>query len=140
LNANFLGAWSDRILLSPFFVLYVKKGCDSPSVAMLTSQSVWNNRSVKAFILQHNTPVPTGESNDTSVRVPKSSLLCASRGCKCLKQHREKLDKKLKLNILVEEKQDGRDTVLQPVFAKEDQYEDQKDYSVLAYQNHKCNS
>ena len=49
LNANFLGAWSDRILLSPFFVLYVKKGCDSPSVAMLTSQSVWNNRSVKAY-------------------------------------------------------------------------------------------
>ena len=79
---------------------------------MLTSQSVWNNRSVKAFILQQNIPVPTGEFNDTSVRVPKSSLLCASRGCKCLKQHREKLDKKLKLNILVEEKQDGRDTVL----------------------------
>ena len=76
-------------------------------------------------------PVPTGESNDTSVRVPKSSLLCASRGCKCLKQHREKLDKKLKLNILVEEKQDGRDTVLRSVFAKDDQYKDQKDYSVF---------
>ena len=98
---------------------------------MLTSQSVWNNRSVKAFILQHNMPVPTGESNDTSVRVPKSSRLCASCGCKCLKHYREKLDKKLKLNILVEEKQDGRDTVLRSVFAKDDQYKDQKDYSVF---------
>jgi hypothetical protein len=85
LNANFLGALSDQIFavigkkqptvkeeleaeidtlldiyrrsqLSSFFVLYVRKGCDSPSVAMLTSQSVWNNRSVKAFILQHNIP------------------------------------------------------------------------------------
>ena len=37
------------------FVLYVKKGCDSPSVVMLTLQSVWNNGSVKAFILKHNT-------------------------------------------------------------------------------------
>ena len=160
LNANFLGAWSDRILavteniqptvkeeveaeidtlldiyrrsqLSPFFVLYVRKGCDSPSVAMLTSQSVWNNRSVKAFILQHNIPVPTGEFNDTSVRVPKSSLLCASRGCNCLKQHMEKLDKKLILRILVKEKQDGRDTVLRSVFTKDDPYKDQKDYSVF---------
>ena len=95
LNANFLGAWSDRILavteniqptvkeeleaeidtlldiyrrsqLSPFFVLYVKKECYSPSVAKFTSQSVWN-RSVKAFILQHNMPVPTGAFNHTSV-------------------------------------------------------------------------
>ena len=43
----------------------------------------------------------------------------------------EKLDKKLILHILVEEKQDGRDTVLRLVFAKDDQYKDQKDYSVF---------
>ena len=35
------------------------------------------------------------------------------------------------LNILVEEKQDGRDTGLRSVFAKDDQCEDQKDYSVF---------
>jgi hypothetical protein len=43
----------------------------------------------------------------------------------------EKLDKKLILHILVEEKQDGRDTVLRSIFAKDDQYKDQKDYSVF---------
>jgi len=32
---------------------------------------------------------------------------------------------------LVEEKQDGRDTVVQSVFAKEDHYEDPKEYSVF---------
>ena len=123
LNVDFQGAWSERFLtvtenvqptikeqieadiehlldsyrrseLSPFFVMYVKKGCDSPMIAMLTSQSVWNNRSFKAYLLQHNQPV----------RVPKSSGLCATCGCNCLKQHMEKLDKHLILNILVEEK------------------------------------
>ena len=104
--------------LSPFFVMYLKKGCGSPCIAMLTSQSVWNNRSVKAYLLPHNQPVPPGQFNDTSVRVPKNSGLCASRGCNCFKQHMEKLDKLLILNILVEEKQEGRDTVLRSVFPR----------------------
>ena len=84
-KSGFLGAWSDRFLavtediqptiqeeleaqidnqldtyrrsnLSPFFVMHVQKGCDSPSIAMVTSESVWNNRSMKVFLLQHNTP------------------------------------------------------------------------------------
>ena len=160
LNVDFQGAWSERFLtvtenvqptikeqieadiehlldsyrrseLSPFFVMYVKKGCDSPMIAMLTSQSVWNNRSVKAYLLQHNQPVPKGQFNDTAVRVPKSSGLCATRGCNCLKQHMEKLDKHLILNILVEEKKEGRDTVLRSVFAKDEQFKDQRDYSVF---------
>ena len=44
----------------------------------------------------------------------------------------KKLDKKLILNILVEEKQDGRDrdTVLQSVL-EDDQHKHQKDYSVF---------
>ena len=116
LNQDFLGAWSDRFLavtediqptiqeeleaqidnqldtyrrsnLSPFFVMHVQKGCDSPSIAMVTSESVWNNRSMKVFLLQHNTPVPTGQFNDTAVRVPNNNLLCSRRGCRCLKQH-----------------------------------------------------
>ena len=105
--------------------MYVKKGCDSPMIAMLISQSVWNNRSVKAYLLQHNQPVPKGQFNDTAVRVPKSSGLCATRGCNCLKQHMEKLDNDLFLNILVEEKQEGRDTVLSCIFAKDDQFKEQ---------------
>ena len=52
----------------------------------------------------------------------------------------EKLDKKLILHILVEEKQDGRDTVLRSVFAKDDQYKDQKYYSIFQLTNHKGNS
>ena len=100
-------------------------------IAMLTSQSVWNNRSVKAYLLQHNHPVPKGQFNDTAVRVPKPSGLCATRGCNCQKQHMEKLDKHLILNILVEEKKEGRDTVLRSVFAKDEQFKDQRDYSVF---------
>ena len=52
---------------------------------------------------QHNMPVPTGEFNNTSVQVSKGALFCASRGCNCLKQHMEKLDKKLIFNIMDEE-------------------------------------
>ena len=90
--------------LSPIFVMYHKKWCDSPCIAMITSESVWNSRSIKAFLLQHNTPVPIGQFNDTAVRLPNKNMLCARQGCNCLKQHMERLDKKLILNILVEEK------------------------------------
>ena len=47
-------------------------------IAMLTSQSAWNNRSVKAYLLQHNQPAPKWQFNDTEVRVPKSSSLRAT--------------------------------------------------------------
>ena len=110
LNVDFQGAWSERFLtvteniqptikeqleadieelsasyrqseLSPFFVMDVKKGCDLPMIAMLTSQSVWNNRSVKAYLLQHNQPVPKGQFNDTAVcRYPDSCV----RGAECV--------------------------------------------------------
>ena len=120
-----------RSELSSFLIMYVKKGCDSPIIAMLTSQSVWNNRSVKAYLLQHNQPVPKGQFNDTAVRVPKSNSLCATRGCNCLKQHMEQLDKCLILNILVGEEQEDRDTVLRFVFAKDDQCEELRDFSVF---------
>ena len=72
-----------------------------------SSESVWNNRSMKVFLLQHNTPVPTGQFNGTAVRVPNNDLLCTRRGCRCLKQDLERLDKKLILNVLVEEKKEG---------------------------------
>ena len=128
---NLLDTYRHSQLL-PFFVMYLKKGCDSPCIAMLTSQSVWNNRSVKAYLLPHNQPVPPGQFNDTSVRVPKNSGLCATRGCNCFKQHMEKLDKRLILNILVEEKQEGRDhAVLRSVFAKEHQNNDSTEYNVF---------
>ena len=74
--------------LHPFFVMYVQKGCDSPSIAMFIADTIWNARSVKVFLLQHNTPIPPRQFNDTVVRVPKHNLLCSRRGCMCLKLRR----------------------------------------------------
>ena len=122
---------------SPFFVMYVKKGCDSPVIAMLTSQSVWNNRSVKAYLLQHKQPVPKGQFTDTAVRVPKSSGLCATCGCNCLKQHMEKLDKHFILNILAEEKKEGRDTVLISVLPKMSNLKTRETILFFTFPNHK---
>ena len=68
------------------FVFYVNKDCDSPSIAMMTRDTVWNNRSLKSFLLpQHKSPVPRGQFNDITVRVPNiyyNNLLCSRRGCK----------------------------------------------------------
>ena len=43
----------------------------------------------------------------------------------------DKLDKQLILNILVGENQEGRDTVLRSVLAKEDQNNDNREYTVF---------
>ena len=125
---SFLGAWSERLLnvtedvqptvkeqleaqidtlmdmyrrskLYPYFVMFIKKGCDWPSIAMITAETVWNNKSIKYFLLEHNNLVPLGQFNDTAVRVPKQHQLCTRRGCHCLKQHMEILDKKKILQI-----------------------------------------
>jgi len=50
------------ICVAHFFVMYVHKGCDSPSIAMFNADTIWNARSVKVFLLQHNTPIPPGSS------------------------------------------------------------------------------
>ena len=81
------------ICVAHFFVMYVHKGCDSPSIAMFTADTIWNARSVKVFLLQHNTPVPPGQFNDTVVKVPKSNWLCSRRGCGCQKQYLQTLHK-----------------------------------------------
>ena len=83
---------------------------------------------MKVFLLQHYTPVPPGQFNDTVVKVPKSNCLCSRRGCGCLKQHLKTLDKKKILHILVEEKKEGRDTVLRSVFVKDDKSKADKDF------------
>ena len=97
---------------------------------MITAETVWNNRSIKCFLLEHNTLVPLGQFNDTAVRVPKQNQLCTRRGCHCLKQHMEILDKKKILQILVEEKQEGRETTLWSVFTKDDQCKSHADYPI----------
>ena len=102
------------------FLLRVQDGCLF-FAQQQSSESVWNNRSMKVFLLQHNTPVPTGQFNGTAVRVPNNDLLCTRRGCRCLKQDLERLDKKLILNVLVEEKKEGRDTLLRSILVKDDQ-------------------
>ena len=86
---------------------------------------------MKVFLLQHNTPVPTGQFNGTAVRVPNNDLLCTRRGCRCLKQDLERLDKKLILNVLVEKKKEGRDTLLRSILVKDDQCKHERDYVVI---------
>ena len=137
MNEEFLGPWEERYVtvtenvqpslkeqletdiddmldtyrrsnLSPFFVFFVNKGCDSPSIAKIKTHTAWNNRSLKAFLLPHHqSPVPKGQFTDTTVRLPHNNLLCSRRECNCLKQHLQKLDKKGILHILVEEKGEG---------------------------------
>ena len=105
-----------------------QKERDSLSFALVTSESVWNNRSRKVFILEHNTPVPIGQFNDTVVRVPNKILLCRGR---CLKQHLDRLDIKLILKVLVEEKREGRDTLPRSIFIKDDQCKHERDFVVF---------
>ena len=113
------------------FVFYVNKDCDSPSIAMITRDTVWNNRSLKVFLLPHHkSPVPRGQFNDTTVRVPNNNFLCNRHGCNCLKQHAQKIDKKYILHILVEEKEEGGETILNSVFAKDDKAKSERDFTI----------
>jgi len=91
-----------------------------------SSESVWNNRSMKVFLLQHNTPVPTGQFNDTAFRVPNNNLLCSRRGCRCLKQHLLKVDSKCSCG-----REKGRDPLLRSILVKDDQCKHEKDYVVF---------
>ena len=93
--------------LRPYFVMYIKKRCDSPRIAMITAETVWNNRSIKCFLLEHNTLVTLGQFNDIAVRVPKQHQLCTRRGCHCLKQHMEILDNKRILKSLLKKNKKG---------------------------------
>ena len=98
---------------------------------MITRDTVWNNRSLKVFLLPHHkSPVPRGQFNDTTVRVPNNNLLCSKRGCNCLKQHVQKLDKKHILHILVEEKEEDGETILKSVFAKDDKAKSERDFTI----------
>ena len=114
----------------PYFVMYAKPDCDSPSIGMVTQHTVFNTRSLKLFLLPHHSLVPRGQFNDTTVRVPKPHLLCNRRACNCLKQHLEILDKKKILQLLVEEKQDGRDITLRSVFVKDDKAIKEHDFTI----------
>ena len=108
------------------FVFYVNKDCDSPSIAMMTRDTVWNNRSLKSFLLPHHkSPVPRDQ---LTVRVPNNNLLCSRHGCNCLKQHVQKLNKKHILHILVEEKEEGGETILNSVSPKDDKAKSERLY------------
>ena len=106
------------------FVFYVNKDCDSPSIAMMTRDTVWNNRSLKSFLLpQHKSPVPRGQFNDITVRVPYIYIIttfCAV-GVDA---------KKHILHILVEEKEEGGETILNSVFAKDDKAKSERDFTI----------
>jgi len=86
-------------LLRCLYVLHISLWCMCTKAAirllLLCSLQTpfWNARSVKVFLLQHNTPVPPGQFNDTVVKVPKSNWLCSRRGCGCQKQYLQTLHK-----------------------------------------------
>ena len=107
------------------FLLRVQDGCLF-FAQQQSSESVWNNRSMKVFLLQHNTPVPTGQFNDTAFRVPNNNLLCSRRGCRCLKQHLLKVDSKCSCG-----REKGRDPLLRSILVKDDQCKHEKDYVVF---------
>jgi hypothetical protein len=104
--------------LFPFYVMFVNRGCFSPSIAMLTKNKVFNNASIKVFILEHLKEIPEGQFNDTVVKVPNNECLCAKRRCNCTKQHLQTLSKKDILNILVEETQTKDGIVCKSVLSK----------------------
>ena len=62
--------------------------------------------------------------------MPKPHLLCNRRACNCLKQHLEILDEKKILQLIVEEKQDGRDITLRSVFVKDDKAIEEHDFTI----------
>ena len=66
----------------------------------------------------------------TILDILKPHLLCNRRACSCLKQHLQILDKKKILQLLVEEKQDGRDITLISVFVKDDKAIKEHDFTI----------
>ena len=71
--------------LLPFFVMYVDSDCPSPSFALINQDTVWNNRSLSCYLLDHHSRVPPGQFNDTTIRVPSATKLCPKRNCPCPK-------------------------------------------------------
>ena len=133
--------------------MHVVKDCDSPSIAMITKDSVFNNRLLKVFLLEHDKPVPKGQLNHTAVKVPRPNQLCTRRACNCLWQplqrldkhsilqdkiryhlvpaeHLERLEKHSILQILVEETPAGRDIILRCVFAKNEKSKNNLEYAI----------
>ena len=78
----------------------------SPSFALLNQETVWNTRSLKVYLLEHHSPVPEGQFNETSIRVPTPTKLCPKKNCPCPKAHLQKLYKKDIFHIADEEKTD----------------------------------
>jgi len=97
--------------------MFVNRGYFSPSIAMIKN-TVFNNASLKVFILEHLKEVPEGQFNDTVVKVPNDDCLCVKRRCNCTKQHMQTLSKKDIFNILVEETKANNGIVCKSVLSK----------------------
>ena len=111
--------------------MYVDSDCPSPSFALINQDTVWNNRSLSFYLLDHHSRVPPGQFNDTTIRVPSATKLCPKRNCPCPKKHLQKLDKKHIFQIAVEEKKEGAETILRSVMCRDDLVLSQTGYSVL---------
>ena len=117
--------------LLPFFVMYVNRECPSPSFALINQETFWNTRSLKVYLLEHNTPVPEGQFNDTSIRVPTPTKLCPKKNCPCPKTHLQKLGKKDIFHIAVEEKTNGAETTLRSIMCRDGSFTQQTGYTVF---------
>ena len=63
----------------------VSRECPSPSFALINQDTIWTTRDLKAYLLEHHSPVPEGQFNDTSIRVPTPTKLCPKKNCPCPK-------------------------------------------------------
>ena len=113
--------WLYRALkLLMFFVMCVSHECPSPSFVLINQDTIWNTRSLKVYLLEHHSPVPEGQFDDTSIRVdPTPTQTMLKEKLSLSKNSSPKLDKK---DIAVEEKTDGAETTLRSIMCRDDSF------------------
>ena len=100
--------------------MYINHECSSSSFALINQDTIWNTRSLKVYLLEHHSPVPEGQFNDTSIRVSTPTKLCPKKNCPCPKTNLQKLNKKDIFHI--KEKTDGAETTLHSIMCRDDSF------------------
>ena len=102
----------------------VSRECPSPSFALINQDTIWNTRSLKVYLLEHDSPVPEGQFDDTSIHVdPTPTQTMLKEKLSLSKNSSPKLDKK---DIAVEEKTDGAETTLHSIMCRDDSFTQQR--------------
>ena len=98
----------------------ISRECPSPSFALINQDTIWNTRSLKVYLLEHHSPVPEEQFDDTSIRVdPSPTKTMLKEKLSLSKNSSPKLDKK---DIAVEEKTDGAETTLRSIMCRGDSF------------------